>query len=97
MIFQLNPLPSRGLRNIKTYCLQKMKVKMIKLSSAAILLGALRVKLAMIFHSFTYFFFIITIYIFILSLFIYFFWGGGVVRVCVWWREEGEGRWGGRG
>ena len=35
---------SRGFtRNIKPYFLQKMKIKLMKVSSAAILLGALRV------------------------------------------------------
>ena len=41
----MNPLLDRGFtRNIKLYVLRKIKVKIIKVSSAAILLGALRVK-----------------------------------------------------
>ena len=40
----MNPLLGRGFtRNIKPYFLQKIKVKIIKVLSAAILLGALRV------------------------------------------------------
>ena len=45
-MFRVNPLPSRGFTcNIKPYFLQKIKVKLIKVSCAAILLGALRVNL----------------------------------------------------
>ena len=46
----MNPLLSRGFtRNIKPYFLRKIKVKIIIVSSAAILLGALRVKIACIY------------------------------------------------
>ena len=40
----MNPLLGRGFkRNIKPYFIQKIKVKIVKVLSAAILLGALRV------------------------------------------------------
>ena len=41
----MNPLLGRGFtRNIKPYFLRKIQVKIIKVSSAAILLGALKVR-----------------------------------------------------
>ena len=72
--------------------------EIIKVSSAVILLGALRVKLAMTFHSFTYF--IYYYYLHIHTIFIYlfiFFLGGGSMCVCVCMVEGRRGKEMGRG